>query len=163
MTIQDKLMSYCTKDRRKLDNQRYRSTTSGVLPTRLLLETVDQLDLLEERVLKLRAELQRCVLLLDGDATMPDGSNADTMTAHELLGDFLEDAMDQLEYESLLRRTDEFLIAASAKARDPKVRRARTGAKPLLHSQRVLLARWILDETTPQEQLELQDPELCPQ
>lgn len=38
----------------------------------------------------LKCELRRCVTLLDGDCTMPDGSNADTQNAHALLGDWDE-------------------------------------------------------------------------
>lgn len=38
--------------------------------------------------------LRRLVDLLDGDCTLPDGSNADTMEAHALLGDFDENAPD---------------------------------------------------------------------
>jgi hypothetical protein len=36
----------------------------------------------------LKNELQRCVDLLDGECTRPDGSNADTTEAHALLGHF---------------------------------------------------------------------------
>lgn len=35
-------------------------------------------------------EMRRLVNLLDGDALLPDGSNADTTLAHALLGDFSE-------------------------------------------------------------------------
>ena len=40
---------------------------------------------------ELREELRRCVALLDGECTMPDGSNADTQRAHALLGDLEPD------------------------------------------------------------------------
>ena len=33
------------------------------------------------------SEMRRMVLLLDGQCTLPDGSNADTSAAHALLGD----------------------------------------------------------------------------
>ena len=42
-------------------------------------------------IIKMRAELARCVSLLDGACTLPDGSNADTSKAHALLGDFDKD------------------------------------------------------------------------
>ena len=36
----------------------------------------------------IRKEMRRLVDLLDGECTLPDGSNADTLHAHALLGDF---------------------------------------------------------------------------
>ena len=46
------------------------------------------LTLAGNEIIALRAELMRCVFLLDGACTLPDGSNADTSNAHALLGDF---------------------------------------------------------------------------
>lgn len=40
------------------------------------------------RLANILAEMRRLVDLLDGDCTMPDGSNADTSQAHAMLGDF---------------------------------------------------------------------------
>ena len=46
------------------------------------------LTLASNEIIALRAELTRCVFLLDGACVLPDGSNADTRKAHALLGDF---------------------------------------------------------------------------
>lgn len=46
---------------------------------------------IETETEKLRLELRRCIDLLDGECTRPDGSNADTTNAHALLGDFTSD------------------------------------------------------------------------
>ena len=44
----------------------------------------------KSKIEELRQELRRCLTLLDGECTLPDGSNADTRNAHALLGDFAE-------------------------------------------------------------------------
>lgn len=54
-------------------------------------EIAATLDDAAQHILKLIEELARCVALLDGACTLPDGSNADTRNAHALLGDFTED------------------------------------------------------------------------
>ena len=53
-------------------------------------------DVLQKDMAIIRQELRRCVDLLDGECTRPDGSNADTTNAHALLGDFAEPANSML-------------------------------------------------------------------
>lgn len=53
---------------------------------------------MEKYTAALQLELRRCVDLLDGYCTCPDGSNADTRNAHALLGDF--DEPSEVEPES---------------------------------------------------------------